>query len=44
MSKLLIPFLLVVVFASACSGEAPTLEQVAQQGEKPVVIIFRPPT
>jgi hypothetical protein len=47
MSKLLMPFLLVVVITSACSGGATTPEQVIQQGEqgtKPVVTIFRPPT
>jgi hypothetical protein len=47
MSKLLIPMLLIVVLASACSGPAPTLQAVDQQVDseaKPVVTLFRPPT
>jgi len=43
MKRVLFSCLLVVMLVSACSQAAPT-EEMTDQGEKPVVTIFRPPT
>lgn len=47
MSKILLPFLLIAIIGSACSGAVETPDQVVLPGDvgsKPVVTIFRPPT
>lgn len=47
MSKLILPFLLVVLIGSACSGAVETPGQVvlpSEQDTKPAITVFRPPT
>lgn len=43
MKKVLFSCLLVAVVLSACSQSSP-IEEITDQGEKPVVTVFRPPT